>query len=146
MPKSIVVLIFTLLMSSLLSAQTEISWRTLADVNYTDKYFEEEKGYYLFPTFGESVKALEGEEVILEGYILALDPEENYYLLSMNPYASCFFCGNAGPETVVELEFKKAEQRFKMDQRVTLKGTLKLNKDNIYQCNYILEKAVVYKE
>ena len=31
-----------------------------------------------------------------------------------------------------------------MDEVATMKGTLKLNSDDIYQCNYILQNAEVY--
>ena len=31
-----------------------------------------------------------------------------------------------------------------MDEVATIKGTLKLNADDIYKCNYILQDAVVY--
>lgn len=126
-------------------SQTEITWKTLSNVRYTDKYYEEEGDYFLFPHFGPNVKALEGKNVYLKGYILAIDPEEDYYLLSSNPYASCFFCGNGGPETIVELILKKGQRKFKMDQLVTIMGVLRLNDDNIYQCNYIFEEAELFE-
>ena len=72
-------------------------------------------------------------------------PPINYYVLSAYPYSQCFFCGNAGPETVVELSFVGKQRRLQMDQLVTIKGKLKLNDSNIYQCNYIFEKPVLYK-
>lgn len=139
-----VILTLSILLSIYANAQKEITWKDLADVNFVDKYFEMEGGYYLYPKFGESVKALEGTEVYLKGYILALDPETGYYLLSSNPYSSCFFCGGAGPETVVEPEFRFIPERLEMDKIVTIKGRLKLNNDNIYQCNYIFEEAEIY--
>ena len=140
-----IILLFTLaLVLTDAVSQTEITWETLSDVRFTDKYYEEEGDYYLFPNFGSSVKELEGKEVFLRGYILAIDPEVGYYLLSSNPYASCFFCGNAGPETVVELSFKSKQRKLKMDQLVTIIGRLKLNDDNVYQCNYIFEDHKLY--
>ena len=125
-------------------AQTKVTWETLADVQFTDKYMKEEEAYYLYPHFGASVKALEGKEVFLEGHMLPIDPKEGIYILSMNPFASCFFCGQAGPESIVELKLKPGHPRFKMDQVIMIKGKLRLNQDDIYQCNYILEEAEVY--
>jgi hypothetical protein len=89
---------------------------------------------------------LEGKEVYLKGYMLAIDPEEDIFILSRNPFASCFFCGNGGPESIVELKLKPKQPNFQMDQIVTIKGRLKLNRDDIYHCNYILEEAEVYKD
>lgn len=124
--------------------QIEITWKTLEDVEFTDTYLEELDAYYYYPYFGPNVSALEGQEVILRGFVLAIDPVERYYILSKGPYASCFFCGGAGPETIVELELKSDKDYFLMDELVTMKGFLKLNADDIYKCNYILEKAEVY--
>ena len=125
--------------------QIEITWKTLEDVEFTDTYLEELDAYYYYPYFGPNVNALEGQEVILRGFVLAIDPVERYYILSKGPYASCFFCGGAGPETIVELELKSDKDYFLMDELITMKGILKLNADDIYKCNYILENAEVYR-
>lgn len=122
-------------------SQKAITWKTLEDVRFTDEYSEEEEAYYYYPHFGSSVKALHGKEVILKGYMLTIEPKKGIYILSRNPWAACFFCGNGGPESIVELKLKPGHPRFKMDQVVTIKGKLTLNKDDLYQCNYILENA-----
>jgi len=127
-------------------SQTKITWRTLADVRFTDKWSDEVEAYFYYPHFGSSVKALEGKEVFIEGFMLPIEPHEDLYILSRNPFASCFFCGSAGPESIIELKLKKNHPKFKMDQLVTIKGRLKLNQDDIYQCNYILEEAEVYSK
>ena len=107
--------------------------------------FEEVDEYVLFPSFGFDVQQLDGKEVILSGYILAIDPEIGYYVLSKGPFASCFFCGAAGPETIVELSLKSKDKSFMMDEFATFKGYLKLNSDDIYRCVYIIEFAEVYR-
>ena len=105
--------------------QIEITWKTLEDVEFTDTYLEELDAYYYYPYFGPNVNALEGQEVILRGFVLAIDPVERYYILSKGPYASCFFCGGAGPETIVELELKSDKDYFLMDELITMKGYFK---------------------
>ena len=64
-------------------------------------------------------------------------------MLSANPYSSCFFCGQAGPESVMEIQLLKQYDGLRMDQVITFKGKLRLNADDIYQLNYILEDAEV---
>ena len=125
-------------------SQTEIDWGTLADVEFTDVYMEEVDEYFLYPHFGSSVRELAGQEVLIRGFVLAIDPTDNYYILSKGPFSSCFFCGVGGPETIIELEMKSKKEIFIMDDVATLKGTLKLNSDDIYHCNYILQDAEVY--
>ncbi len=75
------------------------------------------------------VEQYEGEEVTLAGYLIPIDLEAKQYALSKNPFSSCFFCGNAGPETVVELRFEKSPARFATDEFVLIKGKLKLVRD-----------------
>tara|TARA_Y100000782_G_C10185904_1_gene266516 strand:- start:680 stop:1117 length:438 start_codon:yes stop_codon:yes gene_type:complete len=127
-------------------SQKEITWKALQDVRFTDKFSEEEQAYYYYPDFGFSVKALEGREVYIKGYMLVIDPKQGVYILSRNPNTACFFCGNGGPESIVELELKPDHPKFKMDQVVTIKGRLVLNQDDLYKCCYILEDAEVYEE
>lgn len=144
MHKLAIILLVLISMPTL--SQTKITWETLADVRFTDKYSEEVDAYYYYPHFGSSIKALEGKEVYLKGYMLVIEPKKGIYILSSNPYAACFFCGNGGPESIVELKLKPDHPRFKMDQVVTIKGKLELNQNDFYHCNYILGEAEVYKE
>ncbi|MBD2753597.1 DUF3299 domain-containing protein [Spirosoma validum] len=119
----------------------KLSWETLRDVTFKKKWYAEESVYMLYPTFGPNIQKLNGKPVELTGYVLPVDLESNIYVLSAFPYSACFFCGGAGPESVVSLKFKKSDKKFKTDERRTFRGTLKLNADNIYELNYILADA-----
>ncbi len=123
----------------------ELTWRTLTDVEFKDVYVEELDAYYWKPTFGKTVKELEGKEVYITGYIIPVDYDEDFYVLSRYPFANCFFCGGAGPESVVDLRFKSKTRKYETDERLTFKGTFALNADDVYQMNYILEGAEEYK-
>tara|TARA_B100000927_G_scaffold136173_1_gene109881 strand:+ start:685 stop:1122 length:438 start_codon:yes stop_codon:yes gene_type:complete len=125
-------------------SQTEITWKDLEDVEFSDMYVEEVDEYVLYPHFGASVRDLEGKEIILSGYILAISPDDGYYVLSKGPFASCFFCGGGGPETIVELFLKSDKDYFMMDEFITMKGVFRLNSEDIYHCNYILDDAEVH--
>ena len=137
-------IILFILIAKFSCAQKEIDWNVLADVQFTDLYIEEVDEYFLYPNFGPSVRELAGQEVMIRGFVLAIDPTENYYILSKGPFSSCFFCGVGGPETIIELEMMSSKDVFIMDEVATIKGILKLNADDIYQCNYILQNAEVY--
>jgi hypothetical protein len=131
--------------STSIFAQNQLTWQTLRDVQYEEKYVEEVESEVLFPKFGGRVKSYEGMEVYISGYMIVLDAKTGIYVLSANTFASCFFCGQAGPESIVELKLKPGYRKFKTDERVTVKGTLRLNDKDIYQLNYILEEAEEYK-
>ena len=119
----------------------KISWESLRDVTFKKKWYAEESVYMLYPTFGPAIQKMSGKPVELTGYVLPVDLESNVYVLSAFPYSACFFCGGAGPESVVSLKFKKPGRKFKTDERRTFRGTLKLNADNIYELNYIIADA-----
>lgn len=122
----------------------ELTWHTLTDVSFKEQYVADLDMYYWKPTFGASVKALEGKEVYITGYVIPVDLDENFYVVSRYPYAQCFFCGGAGPESVVDLRFNGKNRRYKTDERLTFKGRLKLNATDVYQMNYIMDGAVEY--
>lgn len=121
----------------------KITWEQLSDVTFKKKWNATENMFLLEPQFGPKVLALKGKEVQLGGYMIPVDVDANYYVLSSNPFASCFFCGGAGPESVVSIKFKKVTKRFNTDDKVTIKGILRLNVDDINDLNYILEDAEV---
>jgi hypothetical protein len=55
----------------------------------------------------------------------------------------CFFCGNAGPETVMEV-FSKDKVKYTTDL-ITIKGTLSLNDSDAMRLMYILKDARLLK-
>lgn len=133
-----------------LSADLEgirLTWEDLQDVKFEEKYYEEAEQLLLFPTFGDSIKAKEGESWVISGYVIPVTPGDKdnppLYVLSANPFSACFFCGNAGPESVVELELEDPYVLYGTDEFRSFEGTLRLNDSNIDRLNYILEGAVL---
>jgi hypothetical protein len=135
--------IFFLFFVGNIFSQNIITWELLKNVEFDEIWSEEFQAYYMVPKFSESVKEMDGKEVQIRGFIIPVDIVQDYYVLSANPYSSCFFCGQAGPESVMEIQMIKKYEGLRMDQVITYKGTLKLNVDDIYQLNYILEDAEI---
>jgi hypothetical protein len=119
-----------------------LNWNIMNDVKLNECFNEEIGEYFYCPEFGSIMKSLQGKTVALQGYVLPLDG--GYFVLSMNPMASCYFCGGGGPQSMVDLKFK-SPRAFKMDAHLTFKGKLRLNRDNIEELFYILDDADVYK-
>lgn len=133
----------TLLLVLLFSVQLS-GWELLASVEVVQGYDEFMGGEIEKPRFSSQLMAKEGEELTLEGYIIPLDETANeYFILSRFPYQSCFFCGAAGPETVIEI-YSEHKVSY-TDERVKVTGKLKLNADNPLHLFYILEDCNVQK-
>jgi hypothetical protein len=129
--------------TSLVSANSnDLSWIDLADVTFEDKYYKEIDGYLLYPSFGERVKSFEGKKVNLPGYMIPINPDSGQYVLSAFAMSSCFFCGAAGPESVVLLELKEGHREYKIDEWLTFEGVFRTNDNDINKLNYIIEDAV----
>lgn len=127
------------------SAQS--TWKILSKVVYKQKYFEEADYELDMPVFHPDLKALEGTEIKLKGYILALEgiKDQEHFMFSLFPFDICYFCGGAGPETVVEV-FTKNEKKIKYTSKpVMIKGVLELNNDNINMHMYILRNVSLIK-
>lgn len=120
-----------------------LNWEVLRDVKYKKRYNKEYDQYFDYPVFGEKTKSLNGKKVSIKGYIIPLDV--GLYALSKNPYASCFFCGGAGPETIIGLTFAKPPKRFKTDDFLTLQGVFVLNEVDVNNFMYQLLAVEVLK-
>ena len=139
-------LIFCLILGLRTLAQTDTevagTWRTLAEVTYIKKY-DEFLGFDIdYPVFSEGVKDLEGKEIVLSGYIIPVQGYKSHteFIFSALPFNMCFFCGGAGPETVLEV---KAKEPIKFTaESITIKGKLKLHADDIDRLMYEVEEAV----
>jgi hypothetical protein len=124
-------------------AQTVITWELLKDVTFVEVWSEEFQAVYQVPKFGTKVKSLNNKKIQIRGYLIPVDVLADYYVLSAFPYSSCFFCGQAGPESVIEIQFAKQYTGLRMDKIITVRGTLRLNADDILQLNYILEDVEI---
>lgn len=98
------------------------------------------------PVFSEDVQKLEGKEVTVKGYIIPVEGYKGHkeFIFSAYPYAMCFFCGGAGPETVMEVVAKEPIQYTA--EAITLKGKLSLNADDINRLLYALSDVELVKE
>lgn len=117
-------------------------WSTLSKVSF--KMQESAYGEMSLPVFSSEIKALDGKEITLPGYLVPADGlkgvfKSNHFILSSLPLAACFFCGVGGPESVVEVYMDKPLEYT--TEAVKIKGKLNLNFMDSYQMIYILEDA-----
>ncbi|MEM1321417.1 MAG: DUF3299 domain-containing protein [Bacteroidota bacterium] len=118
-----------------------VDWSVLINIDYELKYYKEVEMELYAPVFTEAVKALDGKEVRIKGYIIPIDDKGELLALSANPYASCFFCGQASPASVISVYLKNKGERYKLDELKEFRGVLNLNYDDPDQFYYVLKDA-----
>jgi hypothetical protein len=121
-------------------------WRTLSKISYKKEY-DELMGFKIDkPVFSEAVRSLENKEISLKGYIIPVEGYKSHkeFIFSAFPYSMCFFCGGAGPETVMEVEALEGV-KYSADA-IVLKGILTLNDKDINRLMYKLTNARLVKD
>ena len=118
-----------------------VEWADLESIEYQMRYFKSYDVDMNTPVFDEKQKALDGKRIIITGFVIPLEENTELLSLSANPYASCFFCGNASPASVMSLYMKDSGKRYMVDDFKTFTGTLRLNYDNPDEFIYYLENA-----
>lgn len=144
--RTVVIILFLFTFWSVAAIQKEPDiWGMFAKTRFVEKLNREFNMYFLYPNFPDELKAMEGKIVSVSGFYIPLDiATSNYAVLSKFPMAECFFCGGAGPETIVVGKLKtKPSRRIKTDEIITIKGKLKLNSEDVEEMNFILEEAVI---
>lgn len=120
-------------------------WKVLSKVKFLSN-FDKSTGEVIYqPVFGKEIESLEGKRIFLKGYIIPADLSGGKMTLSAFPYTSCYFCGGAGPESVIEIDTKEPII-YRMEKPIVIEGTLELNRDNPLRLMYILRKAGYHDE
>lgn len=134
-----------LLAGTAVQAQDANLWKTLSKITY-EKKFDELLGFKVdVPVFSQDIQDLEGKVVEVSGYIVPVEGYKSHteFVFSAYPYNMCFFCGGAGPETVMEVTSSEPV-KYSTD-RVKLRGKLTLNSDDINRLMYVLTEAELVK-
>lgn len=123
---------------------TEDYWEMFAGISIERKFIEDADAYYRIPVFTPLLLNHVGKEVTLNGYYLPYSRIDSVIIISRFPNASCFFCGQAGIESVAMVELEKANRKpFQTDQRLSVKGKLVLNSSDIKKLAFVISKATI---
>lgn len=151
----IVCVVLFLLTSYLAQAQYEDVeknyWINMEEVTLKNKYDPETENFTRIPKFGKKILALDGQKIYLKGFIIPADLTKGRMTLSKFSYSACYFCGAAGPESVIEVVAKNPII-YRMDKAIILEGTLRINRKkegqeyDPFRLLYILEDATYYSE
>jgi hypothetical protein len=146
MKKNLVFAILVLSLGAAFSAQAQAPenlWKTLGKITFKKQY-DELLGFKVdVPVFGQEILNMEGKIVTIKGYIIPVEGYKSHkeFVFSAYPYNMCFFCGGAGPETVMEV-YAKEPIKYTAEP-VTIKGRLELNSTDVNRLIYALNDVVL---
>lgn len=119
-----------------------LTWKLLGEIKFLKKQ-DKTYGEVQFPIINTKLKQTQKKRIVMSGFIVPIDNKS--YALSKNVFASCFFCGKSGPETIMGIKFRGGNPKLRTDQYVTLEGTFRYNDNNVDDWIYHIEDAVIVK-
>ena len=123
-------------------AADTLTWKLLGEIKYMKKKHVS-YGEVDFPIINTKLKKLAKKTIVMSGFIVPIDNKN--YALSKNVFASCFFCGKSGPETIMGIKFKGATPKLKTDTYLTIKGTFRPNENDVEDWIYNCDNAEIVK-
>jgi hypothetical protein len=123
-------------------AADTLTWKLLGEIKYLKKKHAS-YGEVDFPVINTKLKKLAKKTIVMSGFIVPIDNKN--YALSKNVFASCFFCGKSGPETIMGIKFRGATPKLKTDTYLTIKGTFRPNEDDVEDWIYNCDNAEIVK-
>ena len=123
-------------------AADTLTWKMLGEIKYMKKKHAS-YGEVDFPIINTKLKKLAKKTIVMSGFIVPIDNKN--YALSKNVFASCFFCGKSGPETIMGIKFKGATPKLKTDTYLTIKGTFRPNENDVEDWIYNCDNAEIVK-
>ncbi|MEP6713321.1 MAG: hypothetical protein ABJA37_12925 [Ferruginibacter sp.] len=119
----------------------EVSWETLSNIILKEVWSNKYKMKIKKPVFDASIRKLNGRMISIAGFLIPITTYGKDYVISANPYSGCYFCGNAGIETIIELKFDNNNIRHKTDRYLVVEGKLILNEGDDLGFIYTLQNA-----
>lgn len=138
--KPILFLTLSILFSGTTIAQENV-WNTLFLIKY-------ETGGMGNGKFEDIIKDMDGDEITVRGYIIPLSGKraQSQFMFSAYPYNTCFFCGGAGPESVMETSMQAGKTVEFSEKPITLRGTFRYQANSETEIFYRLENALKINE
>ncbi len=138
------VLLFVILVPLFSVAQNENNiWATLALLEFEKRdelgNFDEDGN--IIPL----IEAFEEKEITVKGYVIPLSGKkaQSHFMFSAYPYESCFFCGKAGPETIMEVFVKDDKKIDFSENKMAIKGIFYFTSRNSNNVMFTLKNAEV---
>jgi len=142
------ILLFTTIAVAISAQTSKENWNTLGMVTISTEYDAAMGMEIQKPTVGIIAQQMDGKEVELAGFIIPLSGKlaQSHFMLSRYPQSMCFFCGKAGPETAAQVFMKNKEKVAFTEDKVTVKGILRINATDMNNLLYTIDQAEIIKD
>jgi hypothetical protein len=140
MPRLLIALCLVAGVSFVARGQNQNFWQVLAEVGFQTR---KDAGGSIIetPVFSKNLKSYNGKKIKLKGFVIPINEvgDQDKFMLSSLPFNVCYFCGAAGPETVVEV-ISEESIRFNA-KAIWIEGYLYLNDTDPDHHMYIIKSA-----
>lgn len=140
MPKLLIALCLAASVSTIARAQNQNFWQVLAEVGFQTK--KDASGSIVeTPVFSKNLKSFNGKKIKLKGFVIPINEvgDQDKFMLSSLPFNVCYFCGAAGPETVVEVV---SDESIRFNTKaIWIEGYLYLNDSDPDHHMYVIKSA-----
>lgn len=137
---AIKIISISLITTIVVQGQHKATWNLFQNAIYEDAYIEAYDSYASLLVCNDEMNALKNQALTITGYYIPV--EEDVFIISRFPNATCFFCGAAGMESVMEVRMNTSLPFTPItDDLMTFKGKLKVNCTEWEYVSFILEDA-----
>ena len=130
---------FILILSTAAQASAQKNAWGMLMLTETEKQFDPTLGMEIdIPNIHPAAQQLNGQQIQLEGFIIPLEGKKSqaHFMFSAFPINMCYFCGRAGPESVIEVFMGNGTTLPFTEKKIWIEGTLRVNardpQSNIY--------------
>lgn len=142
MPKLLIALCLVAGVSFFARGQSQNFWQVLAEVGFQTRT-DADGSIIETPVFSKTLKSYNGKKIRLKGFIVPINEvgDQDKFMLSSLPFNVCYFCGAAGPETVVEVE---SDESIRFNTKaIWIEGYLFLNDTDPEHHMYMIKSAQI---
>lgn len=143
MPKLLIALCLVAGATSFAYSQSQNFWQVLAEVGFQTR--KDADGTIVeTPVFSKNLKSYNGKKIKLKGFVIPINEvgDQDKFMLSSLPYNVCYFCGAAGPETVIEVD--SDDGIHFSSKAIWVEGILYLNDSDPDHHMYMLKSAQLF--
>jgi len=126
-------------------AQNQSAWELFERVKFVDVYVELYGMSMPWPEFTSQDLDWQGKEVIIAGYIIPTAEAAGFdgLIVSKFPYAQCFFCGEAGIESIALFQPKGEMPDFDLNKAYVFRGKIKFKDEDFEKLNFIINDGIL---